>query len=169
MNKNLLYWGVGSFIYFKAAFDATFDDSDSMSIMAAALFAGMVAASVHWLNGWYNLLVTRYVESVSLEKLSQYWLPNLIPLSVGLIVNLVAGKIILFAFSKKLNEAVHYDVYWSGYGDIEGWFLYLCIVLIPLIAHYLLIMFAVRASVIKPLIASLQATALYKATNERVD
>jgi hypothetical protein len=148
MNKNLCYWGIGAFIFFKAAFDAAFDSRESISIIAALLLAGMIATSVHILNSGYNFVVTRHITNAPRDTLLSFWLPASKVLTICFFGVAIVGKIIIFAFSKRLNEAIYDEIYWDNLGYVDGWVIYLCIIALPLIAHYLLLIYSLRVALI---------------------
>ncbi len=135
MRRVLFYWGIGSFIYFKVAFDIVFSRySADMSVMAAMLLSIMVCISIACST--YLSTVKNDNDLPLIHSRGNTHFLRLSPRVWGLLAfaNIALGKIIVFGFSKELNSAISgqhllFDTRWNR---AENGCLFVVLVLIPI-------------------------------------
>jgi hypothetical protein len=134
MNKIILAWGFVTFLYFKIAFDAAFNDG--IAIIASLLLAMITSGFVFFASGIYAAKLFRYnavpgkVQATIGEIVSKTVWP-FVGLSVAYII---AARLIIFGFSKRLNREIRF----LDYSDSirEEFIVFAIIMLIPVALHY---------------------------------
>ena len=135
----LIYWAIGSFVYFKIALDAAF--YRDVTIIGALLFSGLTAGVVYVAPIIYLKKSFKFHNKIESRWDNLSVLLRFVPSWFGIcIANSIAAKFILFGFSKRLNRVLGDGLFF----DIDRWekaVLFLLIISVPVLLH--LIMFVI--------------------------
>ncbi len=138
MSKTILYWGLASFVFYKVAFEIAFDNWGlGISVIAAALLSGMVAISVHYASYWYMMVYTK--EAFKARVLKQeisLWDKIFGIFIVTATLNFVLGRLIIFGFSKTLNQHLGGVLWFEYYTDNHIVITVVCLLIAPIILNF---------------------------------
>lgn len=136
-------WGFGAFIVYKTVMDAAF--YPDISIVAAFILGVITSASVFFGSGFYAARLGIYLARIRLGET-----PNLFGLmapvfGVLALLNIVVGKIVVFGFSKEMNDyELGGDVFFEFTDSVGEALVFSFIILIPLTANFASIIYGCR-------------------------
>lgn len=139
----LIFWWLGSFIYFKVVFDASF--SRDMSVIAAILLGVMVAISVFASGYFYATKMGGHLAKVRLAQPSSYFGSAFTVWFLTAVANICLGKAIIFGFAKSLNRNFGGDLLFRGRYYADEGFLFAALIVIPVTFHFATILYSVNA------------------------
>lgn len=139
----MFFWWIGSFIYFKVAFDLAFDKD--MAIIAAMLLAVMVCISAYYSAYFYAVKSGQHTAHIMFGKATNFLQSSWWVWVITALINIAVGKAIVFGFSKKLNNEISYDSLLFDFGRYradEGW-IFILLIIIPITFHYATVLAAI--------------------------
>ncbi len=139
----LVFWWLGSFIFFKVIFDASF--SRDMSVIAAILLGVMVAISVFSSGYFYATKMGAHLANVRLGQPSNYLGSAFMVWLLTAVANICVGKAIVFGFSKSLNRSLGGELLFRGRYYADEGYLFAALIVLPITFHFATILFSVNA------------------------
>ena len=138
----LIFWWLGSFLFFKVAFDASF--SRDMSVIAAVLLGVMVAISVIASGYFCATKMSAHLARVRFGQRSSYFGSAFVVWLLAAVANICVGKAIVFGFAKSLNRSLGNDVFFSFDWYVNEVLLFAALIVIPITFHFATVLFSVN-------------------------
>ena len=142
MNRLLLFWGLGSFVFFKIVFDVSFYRED-VSVLAALLLGVMVSISVYVSTHFYATKMGVHIARIRFKQPSNYLAQTIKIWLIAAISNIFLGKGIVFGFAKEFNRALGGDLLFRfTYSQYEErCMIFIGLVIIPVTVHFFTILY----------------------------
>ena len=137
----LLFWILGSFIFFKVAFDAAFNND--ISIIASLLLSVMVGISIFYNSRFYAIQTGKHLARIKFSQTTNFFGKAFLAYLVTALTNIAIGKAIVFGFSKKFNRELGYDLLFNS-RYTEETFLFVILVIVPITLHFLIVLLGVH-------------------------
>jgi hypothetical protein len=140
----LLFWGFGSFVFFKIAIGAAIAD---ISIIASLLLAMMVCASIFISSSLYGAQMGRHMFAVMYKEGTAFGV-SVVPIwGVVAFLNGLLAKGIAFGFSQKFNRSLGGDLLYDfGRYHLEDSITFLVIAVTPVTLHFCMILLTARTN-----------------------
>ncbi len=133
-------WWFASFLYFKIILDAVF--GNDLSIFGAIILGVIMALVVFVFSAWYamRLLPYNWTPGAVPVGLSTVVGRTLVPFFVALVGAWVIFRLVIFGFSKDLDQELRFT---NWRGEIaDGFYYFLFWTALPVLLHYVMCVFA---------------------------